>query len=121
MKIILSEIVKGFYSSGRVNLVNSVISNSPKFKSLGHPTIETVDIRNIDFGTSTRARSLKGIRRDNKRDGRLRYTHGFENMSKMTAYRNHIKNSELETREGFEREPWSPENIQRTLPTGMVT
>ena len=39
----------------------------------------------------------------------------------MTAYRNHIKNSELETREVFERETWSPENIQWTLPMDMVT
>ena len=45
----------------------------------------------------------------------------FETMSKTKAYRNHIKNSELETREVFERETWSPENIQRTLPTDMVT
>ena len=42
-------------------------------------------------------------------------------MSKTTAYRNHIKNYEFETREVFERETWSPENIQRTLPTDMVT
>ena len=42
-------------------------------------------------------------------------------MSESTASRNHIKNSELETREVFERETWSPENIQRTLPTDMVT
>ena len=42
-------------------------------------------------------------------------------MSKTTAYRNHIKNYELETREVFERETWSPENIQRTLPTDIMT
>ena len=42
-------------------------------------------------------------------------------MSETTAYRNHINNSELETREVFERETWSPENIQRILPTDMVT
>ena len=39
----------------------------------------------------------------------------------MTACPNHIKNSELETGEVFERETWSPENIQRALPTDMVT
>ena len=42
-------------------------------------------------------------------------------MGEMTAYRNHIKNSELETREVFERETWSTENIQQTLPTDMET
>ena len=64
---------------------------------------------------------MNGLRRDNKRDGRLGCKHDFENMSKTTAYRNHIKKSELETREVFEQETWSPENIQRTLPTDMVT
>ena len=39
----------------------------------------------------------------------------------MTAYLNHINNSEIETREVFKRETWSPENIQWTLPTDMVT
>ena len=42
-------------------------------------------------------------------------------MSETKAYRNHIKNFELETREVFERETWSPENIQRTLQTDMMT
>ena len=42
-------------------------------------------------------------------------------MSKTTAYRNNINNSELETREVVGRETWSPENIQRTLPTDIVT
>ena len=45
----------------------------------------------------------------------------FETMSETTAYRIHIKNSEIETREVFERETSGPENIQRTLPTEMVT
>ena len=51
----------------------------------------------------------------------LGYTHGFKTTSETTSYRNHIKNSEIETREVFERETWSLENIQRTLPTDMVT
>ena len=42
-------------------------------------------------------------------------------MSKTTAYRNHIKNSEIETRKVFEREPSIPENIQQTLPMNIVT
>ena len=42
-------------------------------------------------------------------------------MSKTTAYCNHIKNSEIETREVFERETSSPENIQRTLPMNIMT
>ena len=42
-------------------------------------------------------------------------------MIETTAYRNHIKNSELETRNVFEQDTCSPENIQRTLPTDAVT
>ena len=56
-----------------------------------------------------------------ERNDRLGYTHDFKTISKTTAYRNHIKNSELETREVFEQETLSPENIQQTLPTYMMT
>ena len=42
-------------------------------------------------------------------------------MSETTAYRNHIKNSEIETREVFERETPSPENIQRALTMNIET
>ena len=104
-----------------MNLANSVLSKRPKFISLGHPTVNTEDIRNIDFATSTRAKSLNGLGRDTERGDRLGYTHDFETMSKTTAYRNHIKNSDLESREVFQRETWNPEDIQQTLPTDIVT
>ena len=55
------------------------------------------------------------------RDNQLGETHGFETMRETTAYRNNIKNSEIGTREVFERETSSPENIQRTLPMNIVT
>ena len=54
-------------------------------------------------------------------DDRLGYTHDFETMSETTAYCNHINNSEIETREVFERETSSHENIQQTLPMNVVT
>ena len=44
--------------------------------------------------------------------------HDFERVRKTTAYSNHIKNSELETREVFERET---ENIPLTRQTDLVT
>ena len=99
VKSILSEIVEESDSSEHMNLVNSVLSESPKFMSLGHPTIETADILNIDFATSTRAKSLNRFQRDTERDDMLGYTHNFETISETTDYRNHIKNYELETRE----------------------
>ena len=42
-------------------------------------------------------------------------------MSETTAYRNHIKNSEIETKEFFERETSNPQNIQWTPPMNIVT
>ena len=42
-------------------------------------------------------------------------------MSETTAYRNPIKNYEIKTREVFEQETSSPENIQRILPINIVT
>ena len=61
------------------------------------------------------------MRRSTDRDDRLGYTHEFETMCKTKAYRNHIKNSEIETREVFERETSSLENIQQTLPMNFET
>ena len=75
VKSIFPEIVNEPDSSIRVNLVNIVLSESPKSISLGHPTVETVDIRNIDFATSTRAKSLNGLRSGTERDYNLGYTH----------------------------------------------
>ena len=121
VKIIFPEIIKESNSSVRVNLANFVLSKSPKFISLRHPTVETSDIYTIDFITSTRAKSLNRLWRNTERDDRLGYTHNYETMSETTAYRNHINNYELETRENFELETWSPENIQQTLPRDMVT
>ena len=101
VKRIPTKIVKDYDYSGQMNLANSILGESPKFISLRHPTVETADIWNIDFATSTRAKSLNGLRRDTERDDRLGYTHDFETMSETKAYRNYIKNYELKTREVF--------------------
>ena len=121
VKIIFPELVKEPDPSVRVNLKNSVLSKSPKFITLGHPTIKKADTRNLNFFTATRAKNLNGLRRGKESDDRLGKTHYFENMSETTAYRNHIKNYEIETREFFERETSSPENIQQTIPMNIVT
>ena len=121
VKIIFPELGKNPDPSVRVNLANSVFHEIPKFKTLGHPTVDTADIHNLDFVSATRAKNCNGLRRGTERYDRLGYTYDFETMSKTTAYRNNIKNSELETRKVFEREASSPENIQRTLPMNTVT
>ena len=77
VKSFFPELGKEPDSSVRVNLTNSVFSESPKFISLGHPTVETADIQNIDFSTSTRAKNLNGLRGGTERDDRLGYTHDF--------------------------------------------
>ena len=104
-----------------MNLANSVLRESPKFKSLGHPTIDTADIRNLDDISATIVKNCNGLRRGTERDDRLGYTHDFETTSETTAYRNHIKISEIETREVFERETSSPQNIQQILPMNIMT
>ena len=38
----------------RVNLADSVLSESPKFKNLGLPTFDATEIRNLDFAPSTK-------------------------------------------------------------------
>ena len=121
VKSILPELGKEPDPSLQVNLAHPVLSESLKFITLGHPTVETADIRNLDFITATRAKTCNGLLRGTEGDDRLGYKHYFETMSETKAYRNHIKNSEIETREVFEQETSSPENIQRTLPMNIVT
>ena len=120
-KSIFPELVKELDPRVRVNLANSVLRESPRFKSLGHLTIETADIRNLDYISATRLKNCNMLRRSTDRGDRLGYTHDFETIGETTFYRNHIKNSKIETREVFEQKTSSPENIQRTLPMNIVT
>ena len=50
-----------------MNLRDYVLSKIPKFKNLGLPTFDAMDIHNIEFTPSTRAKSLNGTQRDNFR------------------------------------------------------
>ena len=51
----------------RVNLANSVLSKSPKFKNLGLLTFNATGKPNIDLAPSTRSKPLNGTRRENFR------------------------------------------------------
>ena len=117
LKSIFPELGTKLEPSVMVNLANYIVHNIPNSKILGHPTIDTADIRNLGCISATRPKNCNGLRRSTDRDDRMGYTHDFDTMSETTAYRNHIKNSEIETREVFEPETLSPENIQWTLPT----
>ena len=121
MKSVFPELGKDPDPSVRVNLANSVLSKIPNFKRLGHTLIETSDIDNLECISATRPKNYSGLWRSMDRDYRMGYTHDFETMSETTAERNHIKNSEIETREVFEQETSTPENIQLTLPMNIVT
>ena len=60
VKSVLVKIVADLDLIIQVNLANSVLSKSPKFKSLGLPAINATYIRNLDFTPSARAKSLSG-------------------------------------------------------------
>ena len=109
LKGIFPELGTKIDSNVRVNLAKYVVHESPKLKHLGHPPMETADIRNLDYISATRPKNCNGLRRSTDRDDRLGYPHDFETMSKTTDYSNHIKNSEIETRKVLERETSSPE------------
>ena len=87
VKSIFPELGKETEPSVQVNLANCVLHESPKFKTIRHPTVETADIRNLDYIITTRAKNRNRLRRSTERDDRLGYTHDFETMSETTAYR----------------------------------
>ena len=73
MKSIFPELGQKFDSSVRVNLANSVLSESPNFKRLRHTSIETADIRNLDCISATRPKNYNGLWRSTDRDDRPGY------------------------------------------------
>ena len=109
MKDIFPELGTKLDSNLLVNLANSLVRESPKLKHLGHPPMEIADIRNLDYISATRPKNCNGLRGGTDRDDIMGYLHDFETMSETTAYRNHIKNSEIETRQFIEQETSSPE------------
>ena len=77
VKSVLGEIVNDLDPSKWVNLANYVLVETPKFKSLGLPDVNSTYIRNLGFAPSTRAKSLSGRQKDNFILYRLGYTHDF--------------------------------------------
>ena len=118
VKSLPDKIVADLDPSIRVNLVNSIISESPKFIDFGLLTFDATDKPNIAFTLSTRDKSSNGTGRDKLKAEWLASRHDLEKASKKIAYSNHIKNSELETRELFEQETG---NITLTRQTYLVT
>ena len=77
LKSIFPELGSELDPSVRVNLANSVVRESPKFKRLGHPPIETADIRNLDYISATRPNKCNGLWRSTDRYDSLGYTNSL--------------------------------------------
>ena len=98
-----------------MNLTNYLSIEIPKLVHFWHPPIETNNVGNLLDGiVATRTESSNGIWRRTDRDDRMVHTHDIETIRKKIAYRNHIRNLEIETGKVFERET-SNENIENIV------
>ena len=87
-----------------MNLTNSLRIESPKLVHFGNPPIETDTVGNLLNGiVDTRIENYDRIWRRTDRDIRMAHTHDIETISEKIAYHKHIRDSEFETREVFER------------------
>ena len=88
-----------------MNLENSLSIETPKLVHFGHLPIETNDSGNLLDGiVATRIENSNGIWRCTDRDDRMAHTHDIKTNRKRISYRKHIRNSEIENIEIFERE-----------------
>ena len=116
-KVYSQKIVKESNSSERMNLANSLGVHTPKIVSFRHPPMQTDNVgHRRDGSVDTRVVDQDGIWRPTDRDVITTPTHGkIETISEKLAYSKFIKDSEIETRELFERE--NIENIGTQLET----
>ena len=61
LRSIFPELGPKFDYSVRVNVENYVLSKIPNFKCIGHPPMETADIRNLDYISATRPKNCNGL------------------------------------------------------------
>ena len=104
-----------------MNLENSLLVQTPKLVSFGHPPMQTDNVgHTIYYIAATRVVDQDGIWRPTDRDVRMAPTHGnIETISEKLAFRKYIRESEFETREVFERET-SNQNIGTRLDTTQL-
>ena len=121
VKSLLGEIVTDLDPSKRVNLASAVLSEIQKFIHFGLLSFNEMDKPNIAFSLYIRAKTLNGTERDNFKADWLASRRDFETVSETTAYSNHIKNSELETKKVFEQENIQTDNIPLTQQMDFVT
>ena len=89
-----------------MNLANSLGVHNPKLISFWHPPMQTDNVgHRIDGSVATRVVDRDRIWRPKDRYVKTTPTHGkIETISEKLAYRKFIKDSDIETREVFERE-----------------
>ena len=96
LKSVFSKIVEELNSSERINLANSSSIESPKLVPFGDPPMDTDNVGNLLDGiVATRIENSDRIWMLTDRDDRMAHTHDVETMREPTAYRNHIKNTEI--------------------------
>ena len=91
-------------SSERMNLTNSLGIQTPKLVHFGHPSIETENVCDLLGGiVATRIENYDGIWRLTERDDMMAHAHAIETISEKIAYPKHVRDSEIETKNDFER------------------
>ena len=121
VKSLPGEIITDLDPIKQVNLASSVFSEIPKFIYFGLSSFNATVKPNSVFAPSTREKRLNSTERENLNNYWIASIHDFERVSEMKAYSNHIKNSEPETRQVFERENIQTENIPLIRQTDFVT
>ena len=115
LESVFYKIVEESNLSEQMNLANSLSIESPNLVHFGNPLIETKNVGNLLHGiVATRVENSNGIWRRTYRDDSMAHTHDVETMRKTTAYCNHLRNPEIETRKNLERET-SNESIENIV------
>ena len=121
VKSLPGEFVTDLDTSKRMDLESSDLGEIPKVIDFGLSSFNARGKPNSVFTPSTRAKRLDGAGGDSLNGDWLASSHVFERVSKMKAYSNNIKKSDLETRENSERENIQTENIPLTRQPDFVT
>ena len=87
-----------------MNFANSLLVQTPKLVSFGHPPMETDNVgHRRDGSVATRVMDQDKILRPTDRDFNMELTHGdIETIREKLAFHKYIRDSEFETREVFE-------------------
>ena len=84
----------------RMNLVNSLLVQTPKLVSFGHPPMQIDNVGHRSNGSvATRLVDQDGIWRPTDKEVKVAPTHGdIETIIEKLAFRKYIRDSEFETR-----------------------